>query len=103
VAAAVTADEVLRHLGDVDHPADKDAMLAAAERQGASPEVLKAIRAVPPVEYRNADELVRSLQLDPGPHDEPGEQARTPAPPGVSQASRAPQQDRVKGEDRRTV
>jgi hypothetical protein len=103
VADAVTADEVLRHLGEVDYPADKDEMLAAAERHGASPEVLKAIRAVPPVEYRNADELVRSLRLDPAPHAEPGQQARTPAPPGVSQASRAPQEDRVAGEDRRSV
>ena len=75
---AVTADEVLRHLGEVDYPADEDAMLAAAE-------------------------LVRSLRLDPAPHAEPGQQARTPAPPGVSQASRAPQEDRVAGEDRRSV
>jgi hypothetical protein len=50
-----------------------------------------------------ADELVRSLRLDPAPHAEPGQQARTPAPPGGSQASRAPQEDRVAGEDRRSV
>jgi hypothetical protein len=50
-----------------------------------------------------ADELVRSLRWDPAPHAKPDHQARTPAPPGVSQASRAPQEDRVAGEDRRSV
>jgi hypothetical protein len=50
-----------------------------------------------------ADELVRSLRLDPAPHAEPGQQARTPAPPGGNQASRSPQEDRVAGEDRRSV
>ncbi|WP_209307671.1 DUF2795 domain-containing protein [Geodermatophilus sp. DF01-2] len=99
----MTADDVMRSLTDVDYPADKEALLAAAERRGASPEVLRAIRAVPPVDYRNGDEVVRSLRLDPAPHAEPGAQARTPAPPGISQASRAPQQDRVAGARRRTT
>ncbi|WP_198588125.1 DUF2795 domain-containing protein [Geodermatophilus chilensis] len=103
MADAVTADDVMRHLTDVDYPADKETLLAEAERRGASPEVVKAIRAVPPVDYRNRDEVVRSLRLDPAPHAEPGQQARASAPPGVSQVSRTPQQDRVAGEDRRTT
>ncbi|MGY1708773.1 DUF2795 domain-containing protein [Geodermatophilus sp. SYSU D00758] len=94
MADAVTADEVMGHLTDEDHPAGKDPLLADAQRRGAGAEVLKAIRAVPPVDYRSRDEVVRSLRLDPAPHQEPGQQARA-APPGVSQASRAPQEDRV--------
>ena len=101
MAGAVTADEVMGHLTDVDYPADKDALLAAAERAGASEEVLRAIRAVPPVDYRSREEVVRSLRLDPAPDVEPGAAARAEAPRGVSQASRAPQEDRVKGEQRR--
>lgn len=103
MGAAVTADEVMGHLTDVDYPADKDALVAAASERGAPEEVLRAIRAIPPVDYRNDDEVVRSLRLDPSPGDEPGQQARAEAPRGVSQASRDPQEDRIKGEQRRTV
>jgi hypothetical protein len=103
VAAAVTADEVRRHLTDVDFPADKDALVAAAERQGAPEEVVRALRAIPPVDYANRDEVISSVPLDPAPDVEPGAAARAPATPGVSQASRAPQEDRVAGEDRRSV
>jgi hypothetical protein len=102
-ADAVTADDVLRHLTDVDHPADEETLLTAAERRGASPDVLGAIRAVPPVDHRDRDEVVRSLRMDPAPHAEPGAQACTPTPSGVSRASPAPQQDRVAGEQRRTT
>ncbi|SEK65024.1 Protein of unknown function [Blastococcus sp. DSM 46786] len=103
MAGAVTADEVMGHLTDVDYPADKDALLAAASSRGASEEVLRAIRAIPPVDYRNDDEVIRSLRLDPSPGREPGAQARAEAAQGVGQAVRDPQEDRVTGEDRRTV
>jgi hypothetical protein len=103
VAAAVTAEEVRRHLTDVDFPADKDALVAAAEQRGAAQEAVRALRAIPPVDYANRDQVISSVELDPAPDVEPGAAARTPAPPGVGQASRAPQEDRVKGEDRRNV
>jgi Protein of unknown function (DUF2795) len=105
VAGSVTADEVLQHLVDVDFPADKDALVAAAERHGAGDEVVRAIRAVPPVDYRNKDEVVRSLRLDPAPHRDPGlasEQARQDAQPGIAEHLRDPQHDRVKGPERTT-
>jgi hypothetical protein len=107
VSDSVTADEVIRCLGEVDYPADKDALVAAAERAGASPEVVRALRAIPPsVDYRNDDEVVRSLRLDPAPGRDPdtaAQQARYDSKPGVAETSRDPQDDRVKGEDRRTV
>jgi hypothetical protein len=106
VAYAVTADEVLRHLVDVDYPADKDALVAAAERHGAPEEVIRAIRAIPPVDYRGKEEVVRSLPSDPAPHRDPGraaEQARADSKPGVAEHLRDPQHDRVTGEERRTT
>jgi hypothetical protein len=107
VSNSVTADEVLRYLGEVDYPADKDTLVTAAERAGASPEVVRALRAIPPsVDYRNDDEVVRSLRLDPAPSRDPGtaaQQARYDSKPGIAETSRDIQEDRVKGEDRRTV
>ncbi len=63
MADVVSAQDVLAHLGEVDYPADKDALLAAAQRHGAPDEVLRALRTVPPgVDYAHADEVVRSLR-----------------------------------------
>jgi hypothetical protein len=107
VSDSVTAQEVLGHLVDVDYPADKYALVAAAEAHGASTEVVRALRAIPPsVGYRNDDEVVRSLRLDPAPGRDAGtaaQQARYDSKPGIAETSRDPQQDRVRGEDRRTV
>lgn len=102
VADAVTAQEVLAHLNDVDYPADKDALVSAAERAGGSEEVVRALRAIPPVDYRNRDEVVRSLRLDPAPGHDRGAQARADTPPGVADAVADPQVDRVKGAERRS-
>ena len=69
---AITPETVLGHLADVDYPADKEALLTAAERAGAPAEVLKAIRAMPPVEYRSRAEVARSVRTDPGAGRDPG-------------------------------
>jgi hypothetical protein len=104
VTDAITPDTVLSYLADVDYPADKDALLAAAERAGAPDAVLRAVRAIPPVEYRSRAEVARSVRVDPGPGRSPSraaEQARTDASPGLAEHLRDPQQDRVKGAQRR--
>lgn len=106
MADAVTADQVMGHLTDVDYPADKDTLVTAADRAGAPPEVLRALRAVPPVDYRNRDEVVRSLRLEPEPGRDPAraaEQAREDSKPGIAEPLRDVQHDRVAGEQRRTV
>jgi hypothetical protein len=100
---AVTPDEVRRYLGDVDFPADKDTLVAAVERAGAPDQVVKAVRAIPPVDYGGKDEVVRSVPVDPAPGHDTGDQERAGAPPGVSASSRAPQQDDVRGAERRSV
>jgi len=62
--AHVTVDEVLHVLRDVDFPATKDELVKAARAEGASEEVLRALRAIPPVEYRNRTEVARSVPTD---------------------------------------
>ena len=64
-----TTDEVLHAIKDATFPADKDALLAAAERSGAGEDVLKALRAVPPVDYANKDEVARSVPTEEEPTD----------------------------------
>jgi Protein of unknown function (DUF2795) len=100
-----TPDQVLSYLADVDYPADKDTLVQAAERAGAPDEVLRSLRAIPPVDYRSKAEVTRSVPTDPAPGNPAGraaDQARTDAPPGVAEHMRDPQQDEVRGADRRT-
>lgn len=59
-----TTEEVLRHLEALDYPATRDEIVQEAEREGAPPEVIKALRGMPPVEYRNKDEVARSAKTD---------------------------------------
>jgi hypothetical protein len=63
--AHVTSDEVIRYLRDVDYPAGKQDLLQAADDAGAPPEVLKALRALPPEQYANRAEVARSVPTDP--------------------------------------
>jgi hypothetical protein len=62
--AHVTVDEVLHFVRDADFPATKDELIRAAQAAGASDEVLRALRALPPVEYRNRTEVGRSVPAD---------------------------------------
>ncbi|MEV0944724.1 DUF2795 domain-containing protein [Micromonospora wenchangensis] len=59
--------EVLRYLSSLDYPAAKDAVVRQAEREGAPPDVLRALRALPPVDYANDAEVARSARIDPAP------------------------------------
>jgi hypothetical protein len=80
VSVSVTAQEVLGHLVDVDYPADKAALVAAAEAHGAPDEVVRALRAIPPsVDYRNDDEVVRCCDWTPSPDAKPTPRHRRPA------------------------
>lgn len=67
-------DEVRRALSDLDYPAAKEAVVARAERNGASAEALKAVRALPLGDYANEDEILRSIPVDPA-----APRQRTPA------------------------
>jgi hypothetical protein len=62
--AHVTVDEVVEALRSVDFPATKDQLIQAAQAAGAPDEVIRALRAIPPVEYRNRSEVARSVPAD---------------------------------------
>lgn len=88
--AHTNAREVLRALDDVDFPADKDTLVRAAQVAGASEEVVRALRAIPPEEYENRDQVAHSVRVDPDSdldHSpaQRAEQARLGGKPGQSQ------------------
>ena len=90
---AITPDQVVQYLGDVDYPAAKEVLVTAAERAGAPEAVVHSLRAIPPVEYRNRAEVMRSVPVDPGAGrsaSRAAEQARTRAPAKVAEHMREP-------------
>ncbi len=58
-------DRVRDVLVDVDYPATKDELLSAARRRGADEDAIRALRALPPVDYGNEDEVLRSVGVHP--------------------------------------
>lgn len=71
----VSDSEVLRYLSGLDYPAAKDDVLREAEREGAPDDVLRALRALPPVDYANGNEVTRSARIDPAPEQTASERA----------------------------
>ncbi|BCJ56655.1 DUF2795 domain-containing protein [Micromonospora endophytica] len=59
--------EVLKYLSNLDYPAGKDDVVREAEREGAPPDVLRALRALPPVDYANDAEVARSAGIEAAP------------------------------------
>lgn len=55
-----TNEQVVKYLVTVDFPAGKDEIVEDARRNGAPEDVLKALRAMPPVEYASKAEVQRS-------------------------------------------
>lgn len=60
----VSSTEVLRYLGALDYPADRDAILREAQLAGAPQDVLRALAALPAVDYRDSAEVARSARTD---------------------------------------
>jgi ribosomal protein L12E/L44/L45/RPP1/RPP2 len=90
---ARTTREALRAvLVDVDFPATKDQLGEAAGRHGADDDTLRALRAVPPVDYRNMDEVLASVPLaDEAPEAAAAMQAdrrRQHTAPGLAEGSK---------------
>ena len=50
-------------LVDVDFPADKDTLVQCAKSACAEEETVRAIRAMPPVDYHNIDEVLSSADM----------------------------------------
>jgi hypothetical protein len=58
------ADAVRAALVNADYPATKDELVRYAEATGADDPTIRALRAMPPVDYRNLDEVLRSADFD---------------------------------------
>jgi hypothetical protein len=71
----VTNAEVLRYLTALDFPASKEEIVGEAERAGAPDDVLRALRAMPPVDYGNINEVARSAATNPAPEVTPADLA----------------------------
>lgn len=83
-------DKVTNALLDADFPADKEALLRVAESNGADDAVLGALRGLPPVEYGSREEVLRSIDADPG--DLAGQMADEKARQAIHQSdSRIPE------------
>jgi hypothetical protein len=88
--SSTSVRDVLDARQDVDFPAGKEELVQAAESAGAPEEVVKALRAIPPDEYGNRDEVARSVRVDPVSDldlsaAQRAEQARDGGRPGQSQ------------------
>lgn len=59
-----TDDEVTQYLSAMDYPAGKEAIIREAERAGAPHDVLRALRALPAVDYDNTNQVVRSARTE---------------------------------------
>ncbi len=68
--ASTTRSRLRQCLNDVDYPADKDALLEAATRNGGDEETVRALRAIPPETYANLGEILASVTIA---DDEPPE------------------------------
>ncbi|HEX2313879.1 MAG TPA: DUF2795 domain-containing protein [Thermomonospora sp.] len=77
-------------LNDLDFPAAKDRILDHARRRGARPDAARALSALPPADYDNVQEVLRSVPLDPAPDRSETERAgqRRHARPGLAEHER---------------
>lgn len=67
----VTSADVIRYLTATDFPAGRDEIVRSAQDAGAPAEVLRALRGMPPVDYRNTEEVARSAATHPAAEETP--------------------------------
>lgn len=90
MAASTTPSRLRNCLNDVDYPADKDALLEAAARNGCDDETARALRAIPPETYANLSEVLASVTLgdDDLTEAEKAEAHRVHTKPGLAQSAK---------------
>ncbi|MDP8971296.1 MAG: DUF2795 domain-containing protein [Actinomycetota bacterium] len=82
--ATVRLSDLQQALRAVDYPAGKEQLLRHAELQAAGEDVRRALRSLPPVSYRDFDEVARSVdsELGSGPaparHADPADKPSSP-------------------------
>ncbi|MGW8379009.1 DUF2795 domain-containing protein [Streptomyces sp. ODS28] len=63
--AHTTVQEVLKAVTDASFPAGKEELMKAAQEAHAPPQVMDALREMPPEQYENKNEVARSVRVDP--------------------------------------
>jgi hypothetical protein len=63
MAAYTTREQLEKALINADYPATKEQLLETAVRNGADEMTLKALRSIPPVDYRNFHEVEASVEI----------------------------------------
>ncbi|WP_338595379.1 DUF2795 domain-containing protein [Saccharopolyspora sp. SCSIO 74807] len=61
-----TRETLKASLSGVDFPASKDQLVQFANNNGVDEETVRALRAMPPADYDNVTEVVRSVPLERG-------------------------------------
>lgn len=61
---ATDVERVHRALSEVDFPAEKTDLVRHATESGADDDTVRALNAIPPVEYANVQEVVQSVTLE---------------------------------------
>jgi hypothetical protein len=85
-------EDVTSALKTADFPADKDRLLAYAQREGADERVLGALLSLPLGDYQSRDEVLRSIDTVEATGSTPSQhaaQARTGDRPGLAQHQRS--------------
>lgn len=90
MAPTTTRSKLHDCLNDVSYPADKDALVSAAERNGGDDDTVRALRSIPPETYANLDEVVSSVPLTDDVLSDPERAVahRHDAHPGVTERER---------------
>ncbi|MGH3979240.1 MAG: DUF2795 domain-containing protein [Pseudonocardiaceae bacterium] len=88
MTATTSEDRLRAALDNADFPADKDALLDAARRNDADEQTVRALRAVPPVDYGSFSDVLASVAVaDGGPDSDSGKAAarRHRTKPGLAE------------------
>ncbi|GAA4934149.1 DUF2795 domain-containing protein [Streptomyces coeruleoprunus] len=91
--AHTTVPDIMKAIKSADFPASKEDLVEAARRSGASEEVVKALRGIPPEQYTNRDDVAHSVRVDVDSDQDTNrsrraEQARQGGKPGLAQGLR---------------
>ena len=92
MSVSTTSQQLRRALEDVDFPSNKDQLVERALANGADEHTVRALRAIPPVEYRSVSEVLSSVPLrdqqDVVPPGQRAQARRTHTKPGLAESAK---------------
>ena len=91
MVASTTNSQLRQCLSDVDFPANKQDLLAAAERNGCDAETIRAMQSIPAETYANSTQVAASVTIADDRDIRDGDQAaarRTHTQPGRAESAK---------------